>query len=100
MHRGLEQNKGTNLTAIDQIFRQIVRRIFGKVVPNTRDEATVASELGELRGFRRRRGKRLLAVDVLACLERCLGNLIVHVIGEADVDEIDIWIFKNISPIL
>jgi hypothetical protein len=100
VHRSLEQNKVTDLTAIDKVFRQIVRRILGKVVSNARNEATLASELGELRGFRRRRGKRLLAVDVLACLERCLGNLIVHVIGEADVDEIDIWICKNISPVL
>jgi hypothetical protein len=59
---------------------------------DARVEARLRRELGEPLGAGEVGGERLLAHDVLARLERRLGERQVEVVGGADVDDVDVGV--------
>jgi hypothetical protein len=99
VHRGPEEDDIADLAAVDDVFGEVMNRVFREIVAHPRDEPALGGDGREFGRLGGRRGKRLLAVDVLAGEERRLRRLVMEVIGEADVDEIDLGIGDWLTPI-
>ena len=95
----VEHGDVADLAGPDDLARQLMSRIDGKAVADARDDRGTVRQRDQFIGFRAGVGERLLAIDMLAVLERRLGNLEMQCVRQADVDEIDIRIGDRFTPV-
>ena len=89
---GLHALDGAELAALDDLAHAHGERVVPVVERLHHDEAGARRNGGNLLGFVRVRGERLLAQHVLACLERGDRPLRVEPVGQRVVDRVDLGI--------
>jgi hypothetical protein len=99
MHRRLEQNEIADLAIVDYLLGQVMHGVLRKIVADAGDKAAFLGEIGELLRFARVRGDRLFAIYVLTGEKRGVRNLVMQMIGQADIYEIDFRIGERVAPL-
>ena len=79
---------------------QSMHRVLNIVEADQGNEPVLPSSLRHLASVVRVGGQRLLAVHMLACGDRGHGDFEVRVVGRANVDDVDLRILDDATPVV